>query len=290
MLEFKTLLQGPFSGEVPLWDDRRNCLFFVDMAVPAVHAVNLDGSAHRTWPMPELAASIGLGESGRLIVSQPQRLLTLDPDSGVVEELAKVPHVPDTNRLNDGRTGPDGAFWVGSMDMRPEREEIGSLYRVTGDGNVHCVLENQLKISNGLAWSPDGRTMYLSDSRGPWVDVFDFDVATGAMSNRRRLVELSEAEGRPDGAACDMRGFYWSAGVSAGRLNVFRPDGTLEAVIPTPVSAPSMASFCGPDLDLLVVTSLIPAEPRAGDGAVLIAKAPVAGVKLSRWRDQPGSA
>nr|WP_314257471.1 SMP-30/gluconolactonase/LRE family protein [uncultured Devosia sp.] len=284
-MDFRLLLEGRFSAEVPLWDDRRQCLFFVEFTRPAVHSVRLDGTGHRVWPMPELAGSMGLGESGRLIVAQPKKLLTLDPDTGEIRHLADVPGEPDSNRLNDGKVGPDGAFWVGSMDMRPVRERIGSLYRVTGRGEVTRVLGNDVEVANGLAWSPDGGTMYFSDSRGPWVDRFDFDPATGVLGNRRRLADFTEQSGRPDGAACDSLGNYWSAGVSAGRLNVLDSSGSIQRVISTPASAPSMPAFCGPHLDMLVVTSLIPPVPTAMDGAILIAKAPVVGARTHRWQD-----
>ncbi|UJW87414.1 SMP-30/gluconolactonase/LRE family protein [Devosia sp. SL43] len=285
-MEFRPLLEHRCSAESPVWDDRRQCVFFVDFTQPAVRCANLDGSGHRHWPMPELASSIGLGESGRLIVAQPRSLLILDPDSGQTQLLARIVGEPADNRLNDGKVGPDGAFWVGSMDMRPARERLGSLYRVSGKGEVTLVLRQETEISNGLAWSDDGRVMYFSDSRGPWVDRFDFDPATGTMRNRVRFAELSETLGRPDGAACDVRGRYWSAGVSAGRLNVFGTDGAIEAVIPTPVAAPSMPAFCGPDLDRMVVTSLMPANPGVLDGALLIADAPVRGARVHRWRDR----
>ncbi|SEP63884.1 Sugar lactone lactonase YvrE [Devosia sp. YR412] len=284
-MDFRLLLEGRFSAEVPLWDDRRQCLFFVEFTQPAVHRVMLDGTDHHIWPMPELAGSIGLGESGRLIVAQPKKLLTLDPDTGEIRHIADVPDEPDSNRLNDGKVGPDGAFWVGSMDMRPEREKIGSLYRVTGKGAVTRVLEHDVEVANGLAWSADGRTLYFSDSRGPWVDRFDFDPATGTIDNRRRFADFTEQSGRPDGAACDSLGHYWSAGVSAGRLNVLDSSGSIQRVIPTPVSAPSMPAFSGPDLDMLVVTSLIPSVSTAMDGAILIAKAPVVGARIHRWQD-----
>jgi sugar lactone lactonase YvrE len=284
-MEFRPLLEGRYSAEVPLWDDRRQCVFFVEFTEPAVHCVNLDGSGHRHWPMPELPGSIGLGESGRLIVAQPKGLLTLDPDTGTIAHLAAVAGEPADNRLNDGKVGPDGAFWVGSMDMRAQREKIGSLYRVTGQGAVALVLKDYVEVANGLAWSDDGRVMYFSDSRGPWVDRFDFEPATGAMRNRRRFADFTEASGRPDGAACDLDGRYWSAGVSAARLNVLATNGTIERVIPTPVSAPSMPAFCGPNLDKLVVTSLIPQGAGEVEGSILLADAPGRGARVYRWND-----
>lgn len=275
-------------GESPVWDDRRCILFFVDISAPAVYGVRLDGSGLRRWPMPETVGSIGLGESGRLIVALKHRLAVLDPESGGLEPLADVPGEPGTSRLNDGKAGPDGAFWVGSMDMRPEREAIGSLYRVDGAGTVTRVLERQAKVSNGLAWAPDGRTLFHSDSRSAWIDRYDFEPASGRIGGRTRIAEaIAEAVGRPDGAACDAEGFYWSAGVSAGRLNRWSREGRLVASQPVPAPAPTMPCFCGEALRTLVVTTLQPsgAAPNAQSGRLFFAPSPVAGAPVSRWAD-----
>ena len=149
---------------------------------------------------------------------------------------------PAGNRFNDGKVGPDGAFWVGSMDGWPHRRASGHLYRVTGDGRIERRASGYM-ISNGLAWSPDGRTMYHADTLGPYVDAWDFDPATGNISNRRRFLSLTFEQGYPDGAAMDEHGHYWSAGVSAGRLNRFTPDGVLAETIPFPVPTPTMPCF-----------------------------------------------
>lgn len=286
-LDFTPLLDIRFDGaESPVWDDRREVVFFVDMGAPAVHSVRLDGSGLRTWPMPALCASIGLGESGRLAVSQPHGLLVLDPDSDALDHLADIGGEPATSRLNDGKVGPDGAFWVGSMDTRPTRAAIGSLYRVDGSGRVERVIERGFEVSNGLAWSKDGRTMFHSDSRGPWIDRYDFDPATGTIAGRQRIADIAEADGRPDGGACDLDGYYWSAGVSAGRVNRWSRDGTLAGFWPVPAPAPSMPCFCGGDLGTMVLTTLDPAD-RDGphSGKLLIASTPVRGVPVGRWAD-----
>jgi sugar lactone lactonase YvrE len=120
------------------------------------------------------------------------------------------------NLLNDGKVGPDGAFWVGSIDDGTSDTPTGALYRVAGHGEAKRIV-GDLRISNGLAWSADGCTMFHSDSRGPWIDAWDFDPGSGMPANRRRIATLTEANGRPDGAATDIEGGYWSCGVSAGR-------------------------------------------------------------------------
>ena len=277
-------------GESPVWDDRREVLFFVDIKAPAIHSIRLDGSEHRTWTMPRVVGSIGLGASGRLVVALERTIAVFDPDAESLDILVELPGEPSWHRLNDGKVGPDGAFWVGSMDDRPQKEPRGSLYRIEGRGRVTRVLEHVCLVSNGLAWSADGRTMFHSDSRGPWIDRYDFEPASGRLANRTRIATLDETRGRPDGGACDAEGFYWSCGVSAGRLNRFSREGEIVESHPVPVPAPTMPCFCGDDLKTLVITSLKPDDPDAlaaapQSGSLFIASSPVAGAPIARWED-----
>jgi sugar lactone lactonase YvrE len=285
-MEFATLIDRRFElAEGPVWDERRSLLFFIDAPERTVHAIGLDGTGLRTWTMAEPTASIGLCESGRLVVTGWQTLSLLDPDSGAVAPFARLDGQPGHARLNDGKVGPDGAFWVGTMDSTtPPRDKVGRLYRIAADGRFEEKNAGFL-VSNGLAWTVDGRTMFHSDSRGPWVDRWNFDPATGAISARTRILTLTEAEGRPDGAACNVDGDYWSAGVSAGCVNRFDRDGKLRAKIPVPVPSPTMPCFCGANLRSLVVVShtmRIPDHPMSG--RIVIARAPVAGAAVGRVR------
>jgi sugar lactone lactonase YvrE len=291
MLEFRLLKDVRCGiGESPVWDDRRQILFLIDIKAPAIHSIRLDGTEHRVWTMPKVVGSIGLGASGRLVVALERTIAVFDPESESLEVLAEIDGEPAWNRLNDGKVGPDGAFWVGSMDDRPQKEPRGSLYRVDGGGRVTRVLEHACLVSNGLAWSADGRTMFHSDSRGPWIDRYDFEPSSGRLANRMRIATLDEATGRPDGGACDAEGFYWSSGVSAGRLNRISRDGEILASYPVPVPAPTMPCFCGDDLKTLVITSLKPDNPDVlasapQSGSLFIASSPVAGARIERWAD-----
>lgn len=291
MLNFRLLKDVRCGvGESPVWDDRRKVLFFVDIKAPAIHSIRLDGSELLSWTMPKAVGSVGLGTSGRLIVALGRTIAIFNPDDGSLQPLAELPGEPTWNRLNDGKVGPDGAFWVGSMDDRPQKEPCGSLYRIDGRGQVTRVIEHGFLVSNGLAWSPDGRTMFHTDSRGPWIDRYDFEPASGTINNRVRIATLSEETGRPDGGACDEEGTYWSAGVSAGRLNRFSRDGELLAFHPVPVPSPTMPCFCGDDLKTLVVTSLRPESPEAlalapSAGSLFIASSPIAGARIHRWAE-----
>ena len=234
---------------------------------------------------------MGLAESGRLVVAVAGERAYVRPASEHLTLLAELePDFPKL-RLNDGKVGPDGAFWVGSMDDRPVKEEIGSLYRVTADGRAERKIDG-FKVSNGIAWSGDGRTMFHSDSRGPWIDRWQFDPATGEIGGRQRIRTLANEEGRPDGAACDIEGGYWSCGVSAGCLNRFDRDGKLLARVELPVPAPTMLAFGGKDMRTAYVTSLSEnlADPRlaghANAGRLLSLDLGVAGVPIGRFADQ----
>jgi sugar lactone lactonase YvrE len=271
-------------GEGPCWDERENRLLWCDIPAKRIHAATLDAVITATYDFPQKVGSFGLCESGRLVVGLVDGVYLFDRATGALDKLSTPPQHPAHNRLNDGKVGPDGAFWVGSMDDRPEKEPSGCLYRVTADG-VSTLKVEGLFVSNGLAWSPDGTTMYHSDSRGPWIDAYDFDVTSGAIANRRRIATQTNEAGRPDGAACDADGNYWSAGVSAGCLNCFAPDGRLLQSIKVPVPSPTMPCFCGADLRTMVVTSLVPAgstDPMAG--AMLTVDVGAAGARVHRMR------
>ncbi|MGX9966932.1 SMP-30/gluconolactonase/LRE family protein [Roseomonas sp. F4] len=258
-------------GESPVWDAARGVLWMVDILAPCVIRFDPTMGVTRRYPMPEPCGSLALCRSGTLLVAQRASLLRLDPDSGALTPFASFPEEPAHNRLNDGKVGPDGCFWIGSMDDRPEKHPTGSLWRVTPDGRVERRRDG-LVVSNGLAWGADGRVMWHSDSRRTVLDIADFDPATGATGPWRRVRELDAATGRPDGAACDAQGHYWSAGVSAGCINVIAPSGEIIRKIDFPVPAPTMPCFAGPDLTTLFVTSL-----RAGQSAETLAAHPTLG-------------
>ncbi len=272
-------------GESPVWDDRAGRILWASINDGEIHSTDAEGRDHKAWNFGEAVASFGLCRSGRFVVALVNDVILFDPETGAREVIAHISHEIAGMRLNDGKVGPDGAFWVGSTDARPVKGPVSKLYRVTADGGVTTKVEG-LKVSNGLAWTADGRTMFHSDSRGPWLERWDFDPATGAMSNRRRIADLTEAEGRPDGGACDAEGNYWSGGVSAGVLNCFAPDGRLLSRLPMPVQWPTMPCFGGPELRTLYVTSLRDGEAaRELDGAVVTLPAPVAGAPVHRFAD-----
>lgn len=270
-------------GESPVWDAERQRLLWCDIPAGVIHALDVTSGARQRWSFDEPVPSFGLAQGGRLVVALRRDVVLFDPQNGARELVASVTHAKPEMRLNDGKVGPDGAFWVGSMDAGTDGAPEARLYRIGADGTVR-VIAGGLAISNGLAWNADATRMYHSDSRGGmWLDCWDFDAATGAVSNRWRLRDNDEANGRPDGGACDMAGVYWSAGPSASRINRFAADGALLGWVDVPLRLPTMPCFGGADLRTVYVTSLdSKAEDEGLDGVVSF-RVEVAGVKVGRF-------
>lgn len=275
-------------AESPVWDAANRRLLFCDINGKRINALSVDTNQRASWDFPEVVGSFGLCRSGRLVVAQRHHVALFDTRTGALTDLTQKIDEPPTNRLNDGKVGPDGAFWVGTMDENSPRQKVASLYRVTADGRI--TLEEQgYAVSNGLAWSPDGSTMYHSDSTGAFIEAWDFDVPTGARTNQRVLAHLTNQDGRPDGAATDAQGNYWSAGPSAGCLNCFDPKGNLLRKWQFPVPGPTMPCFAD---DYLYVTTL--REGKSPEvlaqfpalGGLFRAAAPGAGAPVSLFADE----
>lgn len=276
-------------GEGPTWDDRRGCLWWTDIQSRVIFRLDWPGREVTRFPMPRRVGSLGLCESGRLILAFEDGLVLHEPGTDRFDHVATIEAEIVMNRLNDGKVGPDGAFWVGSMDERTPRQGRGALYRVTREGATRQF--GDLFVSNGLAWTADGRTMIHTDSTAARIDRFDFDTATGALANRRTIATVANEQGRPDGGAFDADGFYWSAGVSAGRLNRWSLAGDLTRSIAMPAPHPTMPCFAGPDLRTVFITSLrsmgdatdLTRYPQSG--GLYVTDLGVAGAPIHRFRD-----
>ena len=249
-------------GECPVWAPEESALYFTDIPGKAIHRFHPNSGALNRWPMPEEVGCFALREAGGLVAALRNGFAFIDLDAGSVEAIADPESDKPENRFNDGRCDRQGRFWAGTMH-EPRTRRDGALYRLDTDASCHRIAGDAL-VANGLAWSPDSTTMYWSDSRRATIFTFDFDPATGAAANQRVFIELSEEQGRPDGATVDAEGFYWSACFRGGRVLRIAPDGTIDREIPMPVRDITMAAFGGPELDRLYITTskeaLSPAE------------------------------
>ncbi|MFG6082981.1 SMP-30/gluconolactonase/LRE family protein [Paracoccus litorisediminis] len=269
-------------GESPVWDARTGALWFVDTLAPALFRRHADGRLDR-FDMPAAAGSLGLCDSGLIVVGLQTGVHLLDPATAALSLLCDPDGGRADSRLNDGKVGPDGYFWVGTRDEAEPQTGNARLYRVAPDGSFATVLDGLL-TSNGLAWSPDGRRMYHSDSSGLYVQAFDFDPMRGGIGDATRLHDNAPDEGRPDGAAMDAEGCYWSAGVRSGRLNRMNAQGEIIEIWEMPHKGCSMPCFGGPDLRTLYVTCLhMPRDDGTMQPGTLLAfDAPVAGAPVHR--------
>jgi sugar lactone lactonase YvrE len=290
MSAFELVVDGRnLVGEGPVWDDRRSCLWWTDILSRVIFRLTWPERGLTTFTMPRRVGSLGLCESGRLILAFEDGVVLHEPGTDRFDHVTTMEAEIVMNRLNDGKVGPDGAFWVGSMDERSPRQPTGSLYRVTMQGATRQF--GGVIVSNGLAWTADGRTMIHTDSTLARIDAFAFDPATGALSDRRTIATVTEEQGRPDGGACDAEGSYWSAGVSAGRLNRWSLDGGLMESRLLPCPHPTMPCFAGADLRTVFVTSLrslggkTDLEKFPESGGLYVGDLGVAGVPVGRFRD-----
>jgi sugar lactone lactonase YvrE len=196
---------------------------------------------------------LGLRASGGLVVALRDGLWLADAHGRLDRKIADAPYDPAWHRFNDGRVDPQGRFWVGSMNERRDAASA-ALYRLDADHSLHRVVDG-VTVSNGLAWSPDGRTMYHADTPALTVRAFDFDASTGTPSRMRTFVRWERETDRPDGAAVDSAGHYWVAHFRGGRVVEIDASGRTVREIPFPAMCPTMCAFGGPDLRTLYVTS-----------------------------------
>ncbi len=267
-------------GESPVWSVREQALYWVDIIGKRVHRFDPASGRTASWATPQMVGCIALRADGTMVAGLERGIYALelnDDGTALATELAEVPHASPGMRCNDGRCDRQGRFWVGTMfNDTGAAKPVGALYRYDARGLSSPFVERAI-TSNGLAFSPDGRTMYCSDSHPSVQTVwaFDFDIAEGVPSNRRVFIDMRSYPGRPDGATVDADGCYWICGIDSGYVHRFTPRGQHDLSLALPVEKPSMCAFGGPRLDTLYVTSIRPpgidlaAQPLAGGVFVL---------------------
>lgn len=250
-------------GESPVWVAGESSLYWVDIPAKALWRWRSTDGATTTWNLPEMAGCIAHIGDNRWVAGLEHIIATLTLQPGglvATTPLAAAQHALPGMRFNDGRCDRQGRFLAGTMFMdMAAAKPVGAVYSIRSDSPPRVLLDG-LITPNGMAFSPDGRTMYLSDSHPDVQTIwsFDYDTDTGEPGNRRVFVDMKPLPGRPDGAAVDEDGCYWICGNDAGLVHRFTPDGKLDRSLAVPVKKPAMCAFGGENLDTLFVTSIRP--------------------------------
>lgn len=275
-------------GESPLWHPQEQVLYWCDIPAQVLNRYDPVRQVHEHWRFDsEVACCAPLLGDG-LLLGLRSGLWQFDPATGQARRLARPPYDPSRQRFNDGKADPQGRLWIGTLD--DQREYEGALWR-WANGELAAQVR-EVAVSNGLAWSPDGRTLYWSDTKRHTVFAFDMEPSDGSLSNRREFArfqekpsgqDLSHYGGRPDGAAVDSEGAYWVAMFEGARLLRLSPEGQVLQEVRLPVQCPTMPCFGGADLRTLFITTARDKRPDEE-----LSRTPWAGCVLQMRVEVPG--
>ena len=240
-------------GECPVWSARECVLYWVDINAPSLNRFDPATGGNVAMPMPESIGSFALRAGGGFIVALRGGIWLARADGTLERKILDAPYDPAHHRFNDGRCDPQGRFFAGTMNEKRDAN-TAELLRIDADYTMTPIL-GDLMISNGLAWSPDGRTMYHADTPTHIIRAFDYDAATGTPSRPRVFAQWEGETDRPDGGAVDSAGNYWTEFYRGGKVLQLSPHGETLAEYPIPAMCPTMCAFGGPDLRTLYVTS-----------------------------------
>lgn len=271
-----TLLNAPRcnGGENPLWDDERQLLHYIDNSGMKVHSFDPETGTVRTLDMPSVITTLVLREGGGAVVTLRTGIHFLNLDTGATEPIHPLPD-PPPHVYNDGKVDARGRFVIGAStanfnDPGPD----GGLFRLDPDRTLSRI-DGGIHFSNGPCWSPDWSTLYFADSWLRTIYAYDYDIGSGAATNRRIFATTDDLGGLPDGATVDAAGQMWVAIYRGGKVAAYDPDGSLVRTINLPTPLVSSVTFGGPRLDRLFATTIAhdlaansdTAETAAGDVA-----------------------
>lgn len=237
-------------GEGPIWDGGRQELRWVDIKSRKIYTKNLVGGVSSSLDTIKMPSALGLCNSGSIVVAHQNEIVLLESPDKNLCSIGEREH----NRTNDGKIGPDGRFWFGTMDNNEELDS-GCLYSWHPESGLQCHLR-EINISNTFVWSPDTKYMYFADSKLQLIWRFSFDVQTSSLSKKPEIfVSLKGTEFYPDGSAMDAEGYLWNAQWGGSRIVRYSPEGEVDRVVALPVSQPTSCCFGGENLEFLFVTS-----------------------------------
>ena len=290
-------------GESPFWHSAEQQLYWVDIPGKAILRANIYMGTVQRWDMPSEPGCIAPAAKGGLVIALRDGVFRAHSWGGELERIATLPYDTAVIRANDGKCDALGRFWVGTID-EPKAGRAAELYSIDCRSGAAVVQKHagDALTANGLAWSPDQRTVYWSDTPNHVTHAWDFDLQANALSAHRvwRQYEPKPAgwtfenthyAGRPDGAAVDVEGNYYAAMFEGRRICKFAPDGRLLASLETPAQCPTMPCFGGEDLKTLYITTARHGRSAAElaqfplSGAVFFMRVDVAGLPVQAFAD-----
>lgn len=239
-------------GEGPLWHPQRERLFWFDIPAGHLHECDALGQLQATRKFREPASAAGWLDLDTLLVATASGLHRLDLASGARQQVIAIEADNPATRTNDGRIGPDGSFWFGTM-ARQETPEDGTYYRYH-QGQLDQLIQ-PISVPNATCFSPDGKSAYLADTPQMVIWRWPLDGAGNPIGDRQVHIDLRGQQIFPDGAVCDVEGYLWNARWGSSQIARHAPDGSLDRVIDLPVSQPTCPAFGGQGLKTLYITS-----------------------------------
>ncbi len=276
-------------GEGVIWDDRSNCLTWVDISRGLVNRSKLAGgslSPPESRSVHETVGAVALAQDGGLLVAGARRLHAIDPQ-GVAHAGPDLIGPNHRWRLNDGAVDPAGRYLVGTLALDDSKSQE-SLFQVGSDTGIKTV-RTGLGVSNGIDWSPSGDRIYHIDTNARTVWSASYEVGSGAIGRWETQFEVRD--GWPDGLTVDAVGNLWIAVWGAGQVREYSPEGALGTVVQVEAPNTSCAAFVGPGLDLLAITtareglSPVRLEEHPLSGALFLVATNATGLPARRWAE-----
>jgi sugar lactone lactonase YvrE len=241
-------------GEGPVWDANEQVLYWVDIKNNNYARFDPVSGLQDVYDVGVPIGVLAVRSRGGLVMATKNGFAFWDPKARRLEYIKNPEQGKPYMRFNDGEVDSRGRFWAGTMSEAENPQPEGALYRLDPDLSIH-VMETGLGISNGLGWSPDDGIMYLTDSARKVIYAYDFDAATGSITNRRVFVDATNEPYDPDGLKVDSQGYVWSACWNGAKVLRYSPDGKVERTIDVPALRTTSCVFAGPDLTDLYITS-----------------------------------
>jgi len=245
--------QRNILGEGPLWHPREQALYWVDIPKYELHRLEPRSGVHRVWQFHSEIGCIGLHNNGGLIAAFRTGFAHIELPSGKITLINEPIKNQNDVMFNDGKCDRHGRFWAGTKDVK-EEQPLGSIYRLDQTGICHEMAKG-FTVSNGIAWSPDNKIMYVCDSPAGHIYQYNFDILSGDVSHKRIFASVPSEHGFPDGLTVDSQGYIWSAHWNGWRITRYKPNGQIDLVVQMPVPYVTSCSFGGPDLKTLYITT-----------------------------------